>query len=206
MDLGAGFRYSQYVVNGWDFIIDNNDAKTYGGQLQWQHKDPDTSITFNWIYGCERDDNNHDARWLADMDFYFAPIEETQLRASLLIGQEEGQAINEAHGIAKFGAAQFIFRQEFFEVREHLRRFAVAARATYYRDQGGSESGTDQALFECTGTFEIHFSEHAKLRFETRRDQSTEPIFLGAQRPAEALHPGHNVRRRGVRVLRRWSA
>lgn len=182
MDLGAGFRYAQFVVNGWDIIIDNNHAKTVGGQLQWSNKDPEISITANWIYGPEKDNNNSDERWLTELDAYFTPIEVTQFRASLQFGEEDHADVKTGN-VAKFGAAQLVFRQEFYEIREHLRRFAFAVRGTYYRDQGGARTGIDQALFEETGTFEVHFTEHAKLRFEYRRDMSTrDHVFLGRRR------------------------
>jgi hypothetical protein len=180
VDLGAGFRYVQYAVNGWDVVVDNNDSKTFGGQLAWTLKEPATSILLNWIFGPEKPDNNHDNRGLVELDAIFAPTEGTELRGSLQLGGEGGSNVHTG-GTGYWGAAQIIFDQEFYEVRAHFRRFSIAVRGTYYNDNDGARTGVAQVLGEMTGTFAIHFSEHAKIRFELRQDLSTKNYFLGAR-------------------------
>lgn len=176
-EVVRGLRYTQYVVNGWDLVFDDNDAKSYGGQLTWTLEDPATTLAFNWLVGAELPDDEHDLRWLLELDLITRVTPTTEVRAALHYGQEEGTAIG--GGVAKYGGAQAIVRQELHEVREDLRRFAVALRAGLWRDQGGSKSGLEQTLVDVTGTFEVRFTDFASLRLEWRHDQSNEAFFLG---------------------------
>ena len=57
-------------------------------------------------------------------------------------------------------------------------RVAVAGRAEYLSDRGGSFSGVTQALKETTLTTEYRFAEGFLARGEWRRDFSNQPFFL----------------------------
>lgn len=175
-DLVKGLRYTQYVVNGWDLVFDNNDGKSYGGQLTWTLDQPATTLALNWLAGPEQDGDEDDVRWLVELDLITKITQTTEVRAALHYGQEEGAAVG--GGVAKYGGAQVVLRQELYEVREGFRRFAVAGRVASWRDQGGSKSGTDQTLVDLTGTFEVRFTEWASARFEWRHDQSNEAFFF----------------------------
>lgn len=190
MDLALGFRYTQYLVNGWDVVVDDNDAKTVGGQLAWTHKAdekdaaPDVALALNWIWGPEQPRDDKHARAQVELDGTLRPFDATTFLGALGYGQEEHGAVARpvalvggpggVHGLTgKFGGAMAIVRQELGEVSKGFYRFAVAARVAYWRDQGGSKTGLDQALLDTTGTFELHFTEDGRLRFEVRRDGST---------------------------------
>lgn len=180
MELVDGLRYTQYVVNGWDLVFDNNDAKSYGGQLAYTLEDPATTVALNWLVGAEQNDDESDLRWLLELDVTTKVTETTELRAAFHYGQEEGANVVRG-GIAKYGGVQGIVRQEFVEVRPGFRRFAVGLRSGFWRDQGGSKSTVDQTLVDTTGTFEVRFTEWASLRFEWRHDQSNRAFFLGSK-------------------------
>ena len=68
----------------------------------------------------------------------------------------------------------------------HLPDPALREHALYqYLARNGADAlpVIQEALFEDTGTFEVRFSEHAKLRLEYRRDMSTRGhVFLGRRR------------------------
>lgn len=198
MDLFAGLRYTQWVVQGWDVVVDNNSAKSYGGQLAWSSDDETLWIAANWLAGAERDDNEADVRWLTELDLQWTPTRSTDIRAALHYGQEEGGATD--GGLAKYGGAMLIARQGFVRVPAPRRRsatprlrtrepseledtsydrFAVAGRVTYWRDQGGARSGMDQALVSFTITLEVKVWRFAAVRAEFRRDHSTESFFPG---------------------------
>lgn len=179
MVLVDGLRYTQYVVNGWDLVFDNNDAKSYGGQLTYTLKDPATTIAFNWLAGAEQADDEEDLRWLLELDVTTRLTETTELRAALHYGQEEDGAVAPRTGVAKYGGAQLIVRQELWEVRQGFRRLAIALRGGFWRDQGGSKSGLEQTLTDTTATFEVRFTEWASLRLEWRHDHSNRAFFLG---------------------------
>ena len=194
MDLGAGLRYTQYLVNGWDRVLDNNGAKTLGGQLSWEIEDPSISLALNWIYGAERDDNAHDQRWMVELAATWQPTESLDLRAAFRYGQEELSASSsyssygQDEGTANFGGFLVMAKQSFFKVEDaDYYRVALGVRGGFFRDEGGSRSGVDQTLGELTGTLSINLLENAAFRVEYRRDFSSEgDAFAG--------HRGQNSR------------
>lgn len=186
LELVEGLKYTQYVVNGWDLVFDANDSKSYGGQLAFTLDDPATTIALNWLVGAEQASDEEDLRWLVELDLTTKLTETTDLRAALHYGQEEGaaqpgRAGGAVRGVAKYGGAMLIVRQELYEVREGFRRFAIGARTSFWRDEGGSKSGLSQTLVDVTGTFEVRFTEHASLRVEWRHDQSNRAFYLGGR-------------------------
>jgi len=182
MDLGAGFAYTQYLAQGWDRVEDNNDSKTFGGQLSW--RGDELALALNWVVGAERansssySDEEDDLRWAMELSARWQPAFGTEFRASLLYGQERFP-----DDVAKFGGVSVGFSQGFFEVEgEGYHRVTAGLRASYLRDQGGARTGLDQALGEVTATFGLNFSERASLRAEYRRDfSSKDDAFLGSR-------------------------
>ena len=60
------------LVNGWDNVLDNNAAKSFGVSLALTPVAPLT-IYLNYIGGPERDNNNTDFRHLADVGVVYKP-------------------------------------------------------------------------------------------------------------------------------------
>jgi hypothetical protein len=119
-----------------------------------------------------------------ELDVITKLTETTELRAALHYGQEEGAAVG--GGCAKYGGLLFIVRQEVLDVlgddgEVAFRRFALAARGAWWRDQGGSKSGLEQTLADATLTLEARFTQHASLRLEWRHDHSNRAFFLGGR-------------------------
>jgi len=180
MDLGGGFRYTQFLVHGWDRgVEDDNDAKTFGGQLAW--KANDLALSLNWIVGEERSNGSgsfshpeDELRWAVELGARYQPTLSTELRASLLYGQDGG---------AKFGGFSVLVSQGLFEVEdEGFHRLTASLRGSYLRDQGGSRTGIDQALGEVTTTLALNFTKNASLRLEHRHDfSSADDAFLGSR-------------------------
>lgn len=177
MDLGGGLRYTQYLVQGWDRVEDDNAAKTFGGQLTWKAKD--LALSLNWIVGEERTTSagsySHSEdrqRWALELGARYQPTLSTELRASLLYGQDGGD---------KFGGFSVLVSQGLFEVEgEGFHRLTASLRGSYLRDQGGSRTEIDQALGELTTTLALNFTKNASLRVEYRRDfSSADDAFLG---------------------------
>lgn len=177
MDLGYGLSYTQFVVQGWDRVEDDNDAKSFGGQLAW--KANDLALTLNWIVGEERSNTSgsfshpeDQTRWAVELGARYQSTVSTELRASLLYGQDGG---------AKFGGFSVLASQSLFEVEdEGFHRLTASLRGSYLRDQGGSRTGIDQSLGELTSTLALNFSQNASLRLEYRHDfSSADDAFLG---------------------------
>lgn len=177
-DLPGGLRYTQFVVNGWDLVLDQNDAQSYGGQLTWSDEQLGLTVVGNWLVGAEQPGNESDLRWLTELDVTWRPTAWTELRGALHYGQEEGAALG--GGTAKYGGVMAIARQVLLRSESGVDRLAVAGRLTWWRDQGGSKTGLDQGLVEATATLELGFTAWAKLRCEYRHDSSSESgFFLG---------------------------
>ncbi len=167
LDLGAGLRYSQFLVHGWDRVDDTNDAKTLGGQLAFDTRG--LSLALNYVVGAERPDSDSDLRWAVELAARYQVTASTELRAALLYGQEELQ-----DGTAKFGGASVTLSQGLFEVvGEGFHRLTASVRGSYLRDQGGTRTGVDQALGEVTATLALNLLKDASLRVEYRHDFSS---------------------------------
>ncbi len=187
VELGAGLRYSQFLVQGWDRVEDLNDAKTLGGQLAFDTKG--LSLALNYVVGAERADSNSDLRWALELAARYQVTASTELRASLLYGQETFK-----DDTAKFGGFSFMVSRGLLEVEgEGYHRLTAALRGSYLRDQGGSRTGLDQALGEVTATLGVNFLRDASLRVEYRHDFSSKadafgPGKSGQDTVALALH------------------
>ncbi|MGE0708448.1 MAG: outer membrane beta-barrel protein [Planctomycetota bacterium] len=179
-ELLPGLSYMQYVGNGAEVVVDNNDSKTVGGKLCWTPSDR-LSLVANWIWGAERPENEHDARWMVELDATWQAASATQMLVMLRYGQEEGQALS--GGTAKFGGASLCVRQGLISAREgeeEWQRLSIIGRGTWFRDQGGVNSGLDQALYEGTVGLELRPVSCAWLRIEYRFDLSSRAnAFLG---------------------------
>ena len=186
LELGAGLRYSQFLVQGWDRVEDLNDAKTLGGQLSFDTAG--LSLALNYVVGAERYDSNSDLRWAVELAARYHVTASTELRASFLYGQEAFE-----DGTAKFGGASVTVSQGLHEVEgEGFHRLTASLRGSYLRDQGGTRTGVDQALGEVTATLALNFLKDASLRLEYRHDVSSESDAFEGERDqdtvAVALH------------------
>ncbi|MGE0711682.1 MAG: outer membrane beta-barrel protein [Planctomycetota bacterium] len=181
LELGAGLRYSQFLVQGWDRVQDQNDAKTLGGQLAFDARG--LSLALNYVVGAERPDSDSDLRWAVELAARWQVTASTELRASFLYGQEE---LND--GTAKFGGASVTVSQGLLEVEgEGFHRLTASLRGSYLRDQGGTRTGVDQALGEVTATLALNFLKDASLRLEYRHDFSSQRDAFDGERNQSTL-------------------
>lgn len=175
LELAPGLRYTQWVGNGWNKVVDNNDAKSVGGQLSLELADAGLTMSANWILGAERFDSSHDKRWAVELAMGWQATSSTLFKASLLYGQEQFD-----DDYAKFSGVVGIVQQGFFKVEgEDFHRLSLAVRGSYLNDDGGALTGRDQTLAEVTGTVELRLLAQAALRVEYRHDWSSEAAFLG---------------------------
>jgi hypothetical protein len=175
--LAPGLEYEQFVANGWDEVVDGNDAKTVGGLLTLDAG----AFMFRggWILGAERPGSVSDHRWAINADATWKPFLGTELRASFVYGEEEGGNVVDG-GLARFGGIGLGFRQGLFQVSgEDWYRLALVGRGDVFRDDGGSRSGEDQDLAQVTGGIELQFLRGASVRAEYRHDWSSQDVFAG---------------------------
>lgn len=178
MDLVEGLNYRQWIVNGWDLVVDNNNGKSLGGQLAWTLGEGRPWLAFGWLAGPEQTDNSSNLRWDIELDLIWELLPTTEVRAALHYGQEEGAALD--GGLAKTGGALLIFRQDLATFGDGAATLYAAGRVAYWRDQGGSRTGVDQALIDTTATLGLVVLQHGLIRIEYRRDWSSQDdVFLG---------------------------
>lgn len=198
MEVIDGLTVMQYVGNGSEFVVDNNDAKTVGGRIAYTGQEGTSlsgwTFAFNWIWGAERDENVHDNRFQLELDVVWKPHDAAALYLMVHYGQEEGQDVT-GGGVAKFGGASLALNYGIWEAQdeggirefgkavgasETYQRVSILQRATYYRDHGGANSGLDQTLYELSGGIEVKPTSFSWIRVEYRHDFSNRgTAFLG---------------------------
>lgn len=77
------------VVNGWDVVKDNNDAKTIMAQLAWTMS-PKASFVLTDMYGAEQAANNGNKRNSVDIVGNFTLSEGLTAAAQINFGDEQG--------------------------------------------------------------------------------------------------------------------
>jgi len=175
-DLAPGLRYTQFVVQGWDVVEDQNDAKTLGGQVLWTARD--AGLALNWILGDESPDadtllGGDELRWVVELAALLQPTRHTEVRASALYGQEDFR-----DDTFRFGGGMLSVTQGFFPVEgEGYARFTGGLRASVLWTDGGPR---DELLAEITATVGLNLTANASLRAEYRHDFSSRGDgFLG---------------------------
>jgi hypothetical protein len=185
IDLADGLRYTQYVGNGWDVVVDTNDAKTVGGALEYALGA--LSLRGSWVLGAEGLEVSQ-KRWALGADvIYVSSIFGTELRASGLYGEEEGGALD--GDLARFGGVSLAVKQGLCDAGGYD-CVSIAVRGEWFRDQGGSRSGRDQALAGLTTTLEVRPLEALALRMEYRHDWSSEDAFGGSSSSSSSSSAG----------------
>lgn len=160
-----------YVVNGWDNVRDNNDAKTLGLQATLS-PDPTMTVIVNTISGAEQAGENGNMRHVVDLIGIVRPSPEFTLGANFDYGMEEDVAVSDSSrtdvtwwGGALYGRAP-LGRQVFLSLRLEL-----------FDDDDGTRTGTAQRLTGITVTPEIRLTSSLVLRSDLRFDRSDEEVF-----------------------------
>ena len=167
---------SIHLVNGWDVTTDNNKGKTAGLSVGVTPMEQ-LAMTFNLMYGPEKDDNNHDNRFLFDWAGTIKPVKNLALILNTDYATEGHSAPD--GGTAKWYGIAGIAKYDFND------RYSLSLRAEYFNDQDGLRTGTTQHLKEITLTPEIRLAQGLILRPEYRHDWSNEKVF-------DSHHDEHN--------------
>lgn len=160
--------YSQYVVNGWDNVVDNNDSKSVGGQLGATPTE-NLALYLSWIYGPEMDDNGGDKRGVIDLIATYQATDSLAFILNYDFGSEDNAALDG-------GDADW---QGFAAIADYdvSDRLGFALRGEWFNDDGGSRTGADQDLYELTLTGEYHWTDDLMTRLEYRHDWSSKDSF-----------------------------
>ena len=158
-----------YIVNGWDNTDDNNKVKTFGLSVGIVPMEA-FSVNFNLMYGPEKDDNNHDNRFLFDWVGTITPLKNLTFILNTDYATEQHSAPD--GGTAKWYGIAGIAKYDFSD------RYSLSVRAEYFNDQNGLRTGTAQHLKEITITTEIRLAQGLIIRpAEYRHDWSDRKVF-----------------------------
>ncbi len=179
----AGYAFSNavsanaYVVNGWDNAEDNNTGKTFGLSTTVTPSSA-SSLVFNFMYGPEENNDNHDNRFLFDWVGSISPVKNLTLVANTDYGWEKGSPSN-PNGLnqdAKWYGAAFYVNYVFTD------KTSGTIRAEELKDPQGFRTGLAQNLKEVTLTMQYILAKNLLLRPEYRHDWSNIDSFAGNTR------------------------
>jgi len=149
-----------HVLNGWQNIADNNDAKAIGGKIVYAKGRLTASL--NTFDGPELPADDKHWRHFGDLIATFNATKSLSIGGSIDRGRQE--AANWL-GVAAYGRYAFDDRR------------AVAVRVERFCDPRNGITGTPQKLAEATLTYEYRPVPNLILKIEGRRDHSTAPVF-----------------------------
>jgi hypothetical protein len=157
-----------HVLNGWQIINDNNDAKAIGGKIAYANGRLIAAL--NTFEGPELSGDDKHWRHFGDLIATFNATPSLSIGGSLDRGRQElpGGAAS-WFGIAAYG--RYAIDQ----------RRAVAVRVERFRDPQNGITGTPQKLGEATLTCEYRPAPNLVLKAEGRRDHSTAPVFASGR-------------------------
>lgn len=162
------------IVNGYDNVVDNNDGKSFLGQLALEPFDG-LSWSFNGIVGPEQTDTGEATRGLFDTVLTYSPMENLEFNLNYDYAQEGKAGLDGGDatwqglaGIVSIGGALFDPGWE---------PFSLAVRGEWFSDRDGARTGTAQDLWEVTTTAKWQLTQHVQLRLEYRHDGSSDRVF-----------------------------
>lgn len=184
------------VVNGWDNVTDNNDGKSFLGNLTvgpWSW----FTLGINGIVGPEQTNENSNIRGVLDLFLTVKPVpvpkltflfnydygtegsvpsfaDRTTITTSSLTGfstiSTSTVKVSEADATWQ-GFAGYV-KYDFCD------RLYAAVRGEWFSDQDGARTGTAQDLWEITATGAYMIVEGLWARLEYRHDESDATPFL----------------------------
>ena len=187
---------SVMLVNGWDNVIDNNSAKSFGVFLTITPVAP-LAIYLNYIGGPEQNNDNTDFRHLADVGVVYKPTARWSFTLNADYGFDAnavkpapmvpttmdpsagmGMGTPDAGTVAGAAASNAQWVGVAGYVRSQItRRFALILRGEAFWDLDGYRTGTAQRILEATLTPELHLTDALVARADLRIDNSDQPVF-----------------------------
>ena len=170
------------VVNGWDIVDDNNQAKSLIGNLTLTPMKTLT-VSLNGITGAEQNNNSHNHRTVFDSVVTWTPVERLALMANYDYGHESGLTPGTgaagSDGVNWQGLALYAK----YDVTP---TWSLAGRWEWFGDMDnvrtrltslGGGIPTDIDFMEWTLTNQWTLHEHVLARLEYRHDKANEQVF-----------------------------
>ena len=159
------FEAAAYVVNGWNNVVDNNAAKTYGFQAVL-NPTKKLNIVQNYMAGPEQNNDTNEWRhlWDTTVTYTFSPSFSMMANYDYGMDRQLGSRVR-WQGIAGYARVQV------------TPWFAVSPRLEWYGDPQGFTTSLAQNVKEATFTTEFKVKDSLLLRAEYRQDWSNRPFF-----------------------------
>jgi len=183
------------LVNGWDNVLDNNAAKSFGVSLALTPIGP-LAIYLNYIGGPEQDNQNTHFRHLADVGIVYKPTPRWSFTVNADYGFDADAVLPPAvvptatdpnpMGTVDAGAGPVAGAEasnaQWAGVAAYIRcqatrRFALVLRGEAFWDFDGYRTGTAQRILEATLTPEFHVTDSFLVRADLRIDNSDQAVF-----------------------------
>jgi hypothetical protein len=173
------------LVNGWDNVVDNNSAKSFGVSFAITPS-PKWAIYVNYIGGPERDKNDSDFRHLVDATIVFKATPRWTFTLNGDWGLEQN-GIGPPPPTTPVDPAVAMPAGPFYNAQwaglaayarfQAVSRFAVILRGEAFWDIDGYRTGTAQRVLEATLTPEVKLTDAFILRGDFRIDYSDQHVF-----------------------------
>jgi hypothetical protein len=168
------------LVNGWDNVVDNNRAKSFGVSFAYTPL-PMLAIAATYLGGPERDGEDGDFRHLADLVVQIRPHWRIAVVANVDFGYEHNGVIVSQPMIPGDAPvvradAKWVMAALYARVGLHKRVY-LNVRGELFYDFDGNRTGTAQRLLSLTLTPELRATESLVFRAEGRIDQSDQFVF-----------------------------
>jgi putative OmpL-like beta-barrel porin-2 len=187
------FAMSAMLVNGWDNVLDNNAAKSFGVSFAITPVAP-LAIYINYIGGPEQDNNNGNFRSLVDLGIVYKPRPRWAFTINADYGFDPNAVVPppvvptsmdptpppaaDAGGVAGAAASNAQWTGVAAYVRcQIVPRFALIGRGEIFWDFDGYRTGTAQRILEGTITPELKVTDSFLVRGEFRYDWSDQSVF-----------------------------
>ncbi len=164
---GGGWSGGLHVVNGWQIIADNNDAKSLGAQLGWSGARGGVAVN-GWA-GPELPGDDSSLRTLLDVVATAKATAALDLALEVDFGRQELPGSPTAEWTALAGWARWTFNP----------KTSAALRLERFDDPDAGITGLPQRLEEATLTFDLRPHEQVIVKLEGRYDRSTAAVFTG---------------------------
>jgi hypothetical protein len=167
----ATYRFNEHwtgelhVLNGWQNIGENNEAKAVGAKIAFS--DERLSASLNTLDGPELPNDNRHWRHFGDL------ITTYKITPALSVGASIDRGRQALPGTA---AANWLGLGAYSRYALDDRR-ALAFRVERFNDPDNGISGSAQNLTEGTLTYEFRPAANLIVKIEARRDHSTAPVF-----------------------------
>jgi len=187
-DVSEKVDLAFYLVTGYNYLTDPNDALSPGMQLAWQVS-PRAKLTQNIYFGPDQAETDVEFwRFLSDT------IVEWKTRRFLLAGAVDFGTEKQTHLV---GQPRSVWVGGALWARWQLgERWSVALRPEFYWDRDGQITGGKQTIQAYTGTLKYEYApRHHRLVgiLEVRYDRSTGDGGGFYSGPTNALVPGQTL-------------